>query len=363
MKSTLKNIVATILFSITSIMNVAFAQDELESIDFSGIEASELFSTDEILEMTLKADFIAVTKDNGDEPQYHKATIEYTDQNGQVQSIPLKVKTRGHFRKNSCNCSFPPLKLNFGKNFIENTEFEGQDKIKLVTHCNSRRDIHEQYIIQEYLVYKSYNILTDKSFKVRLARITYEDVNGAMETMTKYGIFIESDEEMASRIGGQLLEAKNVHDDRTDFNTMTLLAVFQYMIGNTDWSVPVLHNIKLVSVNAEAAPIAVGYDFDWSGMVNAYYAEPALMLNLKNVRERAYRGYVRTNEQLNETLKIFWDKKDALFSLYENNAQLDEKQKKQSISYLDEFFKLISKDRFVQTVFIRGARQNNISAR
>ena len=337
------------------------AQADIESIDFSSIKTERLFSSDDILELTLKADFVSIFNDIGENPQEHEGRIEFTDDLGEFHSIPLKVRTRGHFRKNPCNCSFPPLKINFKKKRTADTEFEGQDKIKLVTHCNSRKEVYEQYILQEYLVYKSYNLITEKSFKVRLARITYSDINGAVAPVNKIAFFIESTSSMANRIGGEELEIKNIHNDRTDYEAINLLSVFQYMIGNTDWSVPNLHNIKLISIDITQPPVAVPYDFDWSGMVNTNYAEPAQMLGLTTVRERIFRGYARTEDELNATFEVFNEQKEAIFDLYRNCELLDEKQKKLSLSYLDEFYKTIGKEKAVFHVFIRGARSNDFS--
>ena len=43
---------------------------------------------------------------------------------------------------------------------------------------------------------------------------------------------------------------------------------FEYMIGNTDWSVEYLQNIKLATVDSNSAPITIPYDFDHAGIVN-----------------------------------------------------------------------------------------------
>ena len=64
---------------------------------------------------------------------------------------------------------------------------------------------------------------------------------------------------------------------------MTRVALFEYMIGNLDWSVPVRHNIKLIVPKEDSNAIAfpVPYDFDYSGLVKTDYAIPPPELELR----------------------------------------------------------------------------------
>ena len=123
---------------------------------------SALFDTDEILEFTLSCDMKSLMKDRDIDSEYHEATVQY-EQNGTSFEIPLRVKTRGHFRKMSTNCKYPPIYLNFAKATTpEASIFRGQDKTKLVTPC---RD--DNFVINEYLVYKLYNLLISVSLVCR----------------------------------------------------------------------------------------------------------------------------------------------------------------------------------------------------
>ena len=342
--------------------NVTFAQDNFEQgEEIENANVEKLFDSDEILDITLTTDIRTIRSDVSENPEYHEAVLSVNDKYNQKHDINVKVKTRGHFRKNSCNCNLPPLKVNFAKKNTANTVFEGQNKIKLVNVCNSRRKNFEQYIIQEYLAYRTYNIISDLSFKVRLARITYEDSRRQGEPFTKYAFFIESTSDMSARNNSQKLETLNIHNNATDIETMTQVAIFQYMIGNTDWSVPRLHNVKLIAKEDGSSIFAVPYDFDWTGIVNPVYAEPAMHLGLESVRQRLYRGYERTPEQFEAAFEKFRIHKDEIYNLYENCQYLDEKQKKQSIKYLDNFFDTINSKRAIQNVFLRDSRRSTNS--
>ena len=162
---------------------------------------------------------------------------------------------------------------------------------------------------------------------------------------------------MAERLSGTLLETQKVQYYRTQLNTMILLSMFQYFIGNTDWSVPALHNIKLVSTNPYQPPFPVPYDFDWSGIVNSSYAIPSEKLEISSVRERLYRGFAHNRIAYQEAIDLFKEKKEAIYKLYNEFPYLNSKQKKMSISYINDFYKIIEKENLINAIFIREARQ------
>lgn len=335
----------------------------LTFIDSGLVRASDvkkIFESDEAIELTLELDMKAVLSDIGDNPEYHLANLIYM-QNDEAVNIEVKIKTRGHFRKQRSVCQFPPLKFKLPKDGIENTFFSGQRKLKLVSHC-SKKELYESNLLKEYLAYKMYNIITDKSFNVQLAIINYVDIKGKYEPITKYAFFIEDDDLMAERLGGKILKAKNVHPDKTDYDQMTMLSVFQYMIANTDWSVAALHNIKLVSIDPWQAPIAVPYDFDWAGFIDAPYAVPSSNLQIKYVTDRLYRGYYRSEEQLQAVFSIFKSCKNEIIALLANFQYLDPKAKNQNIKYINSFYEIIDNEKVVKREFIDKCRVNETAS-
>ena len=89
-------------------------------------------------------------------------------------------------------------------------------------------------------MYKAYNLLTDQSFKVRLARITYRDSAGVKEPQTRQAFLLEEDRFLAKRNRLENYNLKNMQMKQVDTLSMATVAVFEYMIGNTDWSVVAL---------------------------------------------------------------------------------------------------------------------------
>ena len=141
---------------------------------------------------------------------------------------------------------------------------------------------------------------------------------------------------------------------------MTLVAIFEYMIGNTDWAVSVDHNTKLIMPEKDsiARPYVVPYDFDYSGLVNTEYAVPDEKLELENVRQRLYRGFPRTLLEVNEALDIFKEKKEKIYALINNFDLLTTSSKKEMIYYLDSFYDSIKKTGDVKSIFIDNARMH-----
>jgi hypothetical protein len=309
-----------------------------------------LFQSDELLYLTLSMDVKTAFLER-EEEEDHLAEISYTDPEGNKTTLPIKISVRGNFRKDRNNCDFPPLRLNFSDSTVINTIFDGQDKIKLVTHCRSRLDLYEQNVLKEYLAYKLYNLFAEESYLVRLVHLTYADVKGKLDTLKKMAFFIEPTKQMAYRNGCAKLEVGNIHQTRTNQHKTVVMAIFQYMIGNTDWSVWVQHNIVLLKEDTSDLPIVIPYDFDWSGLVNAPYAVPAEILPIETVRTRLYRGFCRTDAEVQLALDEFRQRKDEIYQTCNSVPFLSEKELKKTLQYMDDFFKIIENPKTVKSEF------------
>ncbi len=299
------------------------------------ISSTNVFDSDEVLEIKLSGNIRQLFNDRGDAPQYHPLVLNYNKE-GKDVSITLKAKTRGNFRRDKENCTYPPILLNFQSITNKGSIFEEQDKLKLVTPC---RD--EQYIFREYLVYKLYNLITPKSFKARLVKVNFYDTQKKRETLF-YSFLIEEDEQMAKRNKTRILERKQISGESTETETFLKMAVFQYLIGNTDWSVPYLHNIRIIAFDSLSIPSVVPYDFDHAGIVDAPYALPPEQLALRSTQERRFRGYCITDwKTMDQVVATFIRLKDDVYKLYTTNTLLDAKYVRSTTKFLDGFYETI----------------------
>jgi hypothetical protein len=332
-------------------------------VSFSNIVAQDnstgqpmpLFQSDEILNLVIEADLKTVFSVK-DDSTYFPAKMTLTDNAGLERTIDIKIRTRGKTRREKDVCTFPPLRLNFPKKETINTPFEGQNAIKLVTHCDRAR-FYEQNTMKEYLIYKAYNVLTDSSFRVRPAMVTYIYSNGKADTVRKFAFFIEREKHLAERLHGIELTTDKFNPERLNAVPTCLMDMFQYMIGNTDYSSYDLHNIILLSDSTRKfPPVPVPYDFDWSGLISANYAVPHPVIGTEKVSERVYRGFKKEPFIVYYTIEIFKARKQKIYQVFENFELLDMDEKEEVFHYLDEFYEIINDDRRIKTEFFDNAR-------
>ena len=317
-----------------------------------------LFSSDESIPITLIADFKAVNRDrNPESTKVFPATIVAPSLNGGEDRIAVNIRTRGHSRRAASTCTFAPLRIEFtGK--IDGTVFEGHKSLKLGTHCRDV-DSYEQYVYREYAAYKIFNRITTRSFRARLATATYVDASNNKPMTTRAGLFLEDDDDVARRLDGETSELQDLSFGHVDGESMVLLSLFEYMIGNTDMSLAKLHNIILVRAsNGTVYPVP--YDFDYSGLVNARYAVPAKALNLPTVRERLYRGPCMTEENIAPYLTRMRSLRDGVMALYDQIPGLDPGYRKDARGYLDQFFRIIDRPGDARRAFVDSCKRSTM---
>lgn len=310
-------------------------------------QSSGLFDSDAVIVLHLRGDLKTVFKDRGDDPQYHPVTLQYKADLNTI-NIPLEIKTRGHFRKISSNCKYPPILLNFKKKAVpKGSVFEGQDKMKLVTPCQD-----ERYVVHEYLIYQLYNLITPRSFKARLVKVVFQDTVKNKSTIPYFGMLLEEEKQMAERNQSSPLEIIGLSPERTQREDFLKMAIFEYMIGNTDWSVQYQQNIKLIATDSTSLPFAIPYDFDHAGIVRAPYAKPAPQLQLGSTLERRYRGYcIPEMNQFTAVIETFNRLKEDFYARYDGNPLLSSKYQDQTLKFLDRFYETINDPKKVREAF------------
>ena len=308
----------------------------------------ELFKSDEVLNIKLTGELKDLFNDRSDNAKYHGLIVSYTANDGKIIMIPAKAKTRGNFRRKLGDCVYPPIWLDFSENKNPQPSlFNGQVRLKLVMPCRG-----DEYVIREYLLYRLYNLISEKSFRARLVKIETEDTKRKKNTDPFYGILLEDDKQMAKRNHSVLVKRDMLPMQKADKNAFLKMAVFEYLIGNTDWSVEVQQNIRLLAKDSLSVPTPVPYDFDHAGLVNAPYAQPAEELQMSSVRERRYRGYcIKDMKQFDEVIAFYNSLKKDIYSLYSNFSLIDAKYLKSTLQYLDEFYSTINNSRKLQTEF------------
>lgn len=322
-------------------------------LPFGSIAQGNLFDNQSVLEIEIIGDLKVLFNDiNPQSAKYHDIVIYFIYADSSF-AIPASAKTRGIFRRDKSNCKIPPLAIKPQK--VNDPVFNTSKRLKIVNSCmNTERA--QQNLIKEYYAYRIYNILTDYSFKVRLLKIIYIDRQGKNKNFITYGILVEPVKWLASRTNTNEIETKGIIQNATYRPVLDVMTMFQYLIGNTDWSVPNLHNIKLFYHDSLASLIPIPYDFDFCGFVNPPYTKPPDIIPISDVRERYFRGNCREMFELQITINHFLSKKEQIYQLINADTLLTKRNKQNVIDYIDVFYQIISDPKLVKREFIDNCR-------
>lgn len=313
----------------------------------------------------------------------------YTDlvykQENRWGSVPISLRARGNFRKNTCY--FTPLKIYFKRGGIQNTPFENHKNMKIVLPC-LLEDRSNDDILKEYLAYKMYELLSPIHFKTRLATLDYIDNRGDKDELHPLAVFlnesnndlyngegawavrkpknhtlltilIEDDKVVAKRHNAKVLK-RFVHPLNQEETVSLTNAFFQYMIGNTDFSTAYQHNQKLIFKEGKTYPIP--YDFDMSGLVNASYAVVSNInnspLDINEVTQRQYRGFKRDIKYFEDVRKHYLSKEADILELMDDHKSLfnESKSYETARNFISTFFAILKNNRRFKEEIVAVAR-------
>jgi hypothetical protein len=321
-------------------------------------DVDPIFEDKEILKVSLTAP-IATIMDERSVTDEVAGRFSFTSLEGDAVEVDVAVRSRGMYRRRADICEFAPLRLNFKKSQTKNTLFHKQDKVKIVTHCKNDSDRYMQTVVTEFLAYEILNLITPLSFQTRLLQIEYTDTENPNFNYESYAILIEHKDRLAKRIGEPELIIKSVQTTDLRFDHMNLVSLFEFFIGNTDFS-PLLgpegedccHNFVLfgaVGANLYSVP----YDFDQSGIVRAPHAQANPDFGIRSVTQRVYRGRCINNTQLPASIARFQERRDAVFALVNDQVGLDDRTRKRVVKFVEDFYKIIDKPKTVQSRLIK----------
>ncbi len=308
--------------------------------------AQQLFRGEAPVQVTLTTNLRDLTRERDSlELEWFGAELKWVDSAGSERTMPVELRARGHFRRQSSNCTFPPLFVRAGREAREGTLLQGNPRLKIVTPCRPASADYQQYIFTEYKAYRSYAVLDSVHHRVRLANITYVDSASRMRPITVTAFFMETDEEVGDEHGLEVFERQGALWDVFDGPHIDRIALWEFAIGNTDWSVSALHNI-VIYTDSSGAYRPVAYDFDWTGLVNPRYAYPNPTLGIRTVRQRLHRGPCRTAEQWAPTIAYFQSKRAELDRIWTTaEPGQDARRLSEAKAYLDEFWRVLENPR------------------
>lgn len=311
----------------------------------------------ELLALKLVLPIKTLKKETNDST-YMPTTLLFKE-DAQWDSIPAEIRTRGDFRLKKC--IFPPVKLKFSKDDIEETVFHGNKKLKMVVPCRLEDDKND-YVVKEYMAYKLFEPVTPYHFKTRLVDLDWaQKASKKNSGYSLKAILLEDIDHLAERVGGNEYD-RVIHPMRLDTINAIRNAFFQFMIGNNDYSVVLGHNRK--AIYHENKFIIIPYDFDLAGLVNADYGKSSDVQNLRFMgdqpAERFYRDSPRNRDLIEQVRQEYLDKRDAIVqAMNETEKYFDNKDEfAEAELYVNKFFQMLEDDKVFERRFIRQTKSD-----
>ena len=303
----------------------------------------DFVSKDEVFEMTLEANFDSLLFHKKRSVTYIPGKVSFN--NSELEQIDLKaeIKPRGKYRRKICE--FPPLRLKFKKKGLKKMGLSGKhNSLKLVSHCLKNKKEAKQNILKEYLIYKIYNLHSEYSLRAQLVKISYVQSGSGDKIYERLGILLEDENELAKRTNAELVEKKHCSIDSIDNYNGTVQAMFQCMIGNADWSITHMRNVKLLRPEPNSLLCTFPYDFDFSGFVSAKYAIPNPDYYLRSTKQRVYLGEIPSEKELKKVVQHFLNQKEATIQMCKKFKLLNRRCRKDVIKYLKSFYEILEKE-------------------
>jgi hypothetical protein len=327
------------------------------------LPAAEAGSTDPLfldhstLEVELAAPLSTLVR-NRSENEDLPGVFSFRMTDGTPVELDVQVRARGNFRRK--HCDFPPMSLNFVRSQVEGTLFDRQNKLKMVTHCKITRQ-YEQALLREYLAYRLLGSVTDVSFRVRLLKVTYVDSDERRGRMVRHAFLIEHKNRLADRIGTKEQEIESAEVSAIQPDHLNLASMFQYLIGNFDFS-PIAgsdgeccHNYAMFGNDVNSL-VAIPYDFDFAGIVNAPNAVPNTEQGVERVGQRVYHGYCVNNKYVEDSISKFASARETIYALAAGQEELEPSVRGSIARYIDEFYGIVDDPRKVEQEIINNCR-------
>ncbi len=293
-----------------------------------------------------------------DDSTYISSVLKYQNEAGGFTELNVELRKRGHNRLE--NCFYPPLKIKIRKSDYKETLFDTHKRLKMVLPCLTERDKNDN-VVKEYLAYRIFEIVSPYYFNTRMVDLEFNEVrsNGKIKTHNMKAFLVEDDKHVAKRYGGKIYE-RRVHPMQQEDMASIRHALFQFLIGNTDYSQYDMHNVKVMFHEKDFIPIP--YDFDMAGMVNCSYAVVSQIGNeklpLSSVKQRLYRGFRRNPAFFEKVRQEFLSKQNEILNLVDSSKGEFQHENEYEVcrEYILDFFELLADDNKFKSQILGKAR-------
>lgn len=218
---------------------------------------------------------------------HQKATNNYfpgTLSTADGKTLAMEARPRGKYRRKICD--MPPLKLKFPKKVMRANGLDTLNEVKLVVPCLDDPK-GEELVLREYVAYRMFERLSPQyHIRARLVKVAFRDRHVEKTRDAVWCLLVEHEEQVSARLRGTLREDYNLPTDSLNIEQAATNALFQYLIGNTDWAISTFRNVYLLKPASGERIQVLPFDFDFSGFVSAPYSSPTAATGLRDVKER-----------------------------------------------------------------------------
>ncbi len=321
------------------------------STSFAADARDPLFDSVDVLEITLNGPFARID-DERDKDQEYPGTLSYLDDTGEQVILDLDLSVRGNWRLRKANCSYSQLWLDLKRSQTPGTLFENQNRLKLVVQCRGR-DNFAGFVEKEYLGYKIFEELSEFNYDTRFLQVNYIDTEEEGNNRSNVAFFIEHQNRLAEKFNMEEVELNAVFYGEINSLQASIVGLFMFMIGNTDFSIAqaqegdeCCHNVKLL-VKEPREYFPIPYDFDSSGFVEASYAAPP-SFDIRNSRERLFRGYCAHRESIADAIAVFMNSRDEIEEIIGGSRHLNDRGIRRSQGFIDDFYDVIGNEQQIE---------------
>jgi hypothetical protein len=254
---------------------------------------------------------------------------------GKNLSFSVNINLRGKYRRRMCG--FPPLKLNFNKSELSDNGLSKADEYKLVTHCleGEEGDVN---MVKEFLAYQFYQQISPLSYRSKLLKITYQDTKSD-DKIVGMAILLEDKSSFEKRYDlSEMKDTFNLPRSNFDDNNFRTHGLFQYLMGNVDWSTAISKNMDIYKSKENGKMFIVPYDFDFSGFVNVSYAVPNKDYNQKKIRDRLLLEADESDSLYQSEIQKFIALKPSFINLIKKQKGLEMDVKIDLENYIHSFY-------------------------
>ena len=276
------------------------------------------------------------------------------------ETIPVTFSKYGISRVRECNV--PLIKIEVDEAHARGTLFEGQSSVRLVTPCHHESKF-DKHTLLEYLVYKSWAVIAEPALRVRLVSCRFRDSEITAVEETGLAFLVEDIGAAAARHGKTWLDVPSQRLADLSPEQCALLALFQFMVGNTDWSALAsaagercCHNMAILGAEGDPYNTMLPFDFDQTGLVDAPYAAPDERLQIQRVTQRVYRGYCTHNDELPAAIAVFNEMRPELEELFSQDGLPNPKVRKRALKYVAAFYDTINNPRKMESRILGECR-------